>query len=171
MSHMYQIGVRLKGIIEELLDDVALDAEYNTYTTVTRASQKPYVAFRKRRAGRGRDDEDLMRIEEGITIVPMKPVQAHGTNERDGVGYRFIIALAQGTIRDEIDIDWSVPIWEQAIRQRLQNKRMGNLDLASACEIRTQVEPGELPSWAYLADGVDATFLVLTEYVRENRRG
>jgi hypothetical protein len=171
VSHMYHIGNRLKIIIEDLLSDVSDESQYSGYDTVARDSMLPLVEFRKRRAGRGRGEEDLMRIDEGITIFPLDPVNAHGTNERDGVGYRYVISIAQGTVRDEVDINWGIPIWEQAIRQRFQNKRMGSLMLDSACELRTQVEPGKLPDWAYLPEGVDATFLVLTEYVRENRRG
>jgi hypothetical protein len=129
----------------------------------------PAVNVRKRRSSGGRED-NVMRIDEGITIVPMDAVLSVGTNERDGTGYRFLIAIAQGTITDTVSEDWALPIWEQAIRQRFQNKRMGSLSLGSACELRTSVRPGKLPEWAMLSEGVDASLLVLTEYVRENRR-
>lgn len=168
-SNMVIIGVRLKTLIESLLASVASDADHASQPWVNRTRTIPVVSFRKRRAGRGRED-DLMRINEGVTIVPMEPIKAYGTNERDGVGYRFLVALVQGSVTDTVSDDWPLPVWEQAIRQRFQNKRLGSLGLTTGCELRTTVEPGKLPDWAALADGMDATFLVLTEYIREDRR-
>lgn len=170
LSNMVLVGNRLKTLIEELLSAVASDAENEGQTWVTRTWTIPAVAFRKRRAGRGRE-EDLMRINEGVTIVPMDPIKAYGTNERDGVGYRYLVALVSGSVTDTVSGDWPLPIWEQAIRRRFQNKRLGSLGLTTGCELRTTVEPGKLPDWAMLAEGVDASFLVLTEYIREDRRG
>ena len=168
-AHSYTIAQRLKTILEELVADVSSDLDNASYTTVSRTAMRPSVRYRKRRASRGREDEGLMTIEEGISIIPMEPVKVPGTNERDGVGYRFLVALADGTLTDEIGPEWPIPIWEQAIRQRLNNKRMGSLALDDGCEQRTSVEPGELPNWAKLEDGIDASFLVVTEYVRESR--
>ena len=169
MSHLVTIALRLKTLTENLLTDVQGDSANSAIGTVNRASQIPTVRLRKRRASRGREDEELMRINEGVTIVPMDPVRSLGTNDRDGVGYRFLIAIVQGTETDEIDASWAVPIWEQAIRRRFHNKRLGSLSLANGCELRTDVKPGSQPKWA-LVEGIDARFLVLTEYVRESRR-
>lgn len=168
-SHMVIVGQRLQTLIRELILDVANDADHAGQTGFTRAALRPTVAFRRRRSGRGRE-EDLMRIEEGITIVPMQPIKAYGTNERDGVGYRFLVALCQGSVTDTVSGDWPLPVWEQAIRRRFQNKRLGSLSLTIGNELRTTVDPGDLPDWAKLADGMEATFLVITEYIRECRR-
>lgn len=166
MSHVVDIAQRAKTIIEALLAEIQTDG---ATPTVSRAWLTPSVRIRKRRASHGATAENRMRFGEGITIVPMEPKRSVGTNERDGVGYRYLISIAQGTQTEDIDDSWSVPIWEQAIRQRFHNKRMGDLTL-DGCEQRTVVQPGALPEWAMLEDSVDASFLVLTEYVRENRR-
>ena len=169
LSNMVLIGNRIKTLIEELLVSVSSDAENFGQDWVTRSWTIPSVAFRRRRSGRGRE-EDLMRINEGVTIVPMEPKMAYGTNERDGIGYRFLVALVSGSATDTVSSDWPLPIWEQAIRRRFQNKRLGSLGLTTGCELRTTVEPGELPNWAMLSDSVDASFMVITEYIREDRR-
>ena len=164
------IGNRLAEIVGEVLTSVAAE---DLDTTTSRTSQLPGVEFRKRRSGTGRGTEP-MRIDEGITIVPLKPVRGVGTNERDSVGYRYMIAIAYGTLTDTLEDtdggDWPLSTWEEAIRRRLHNKRMGSMTLNSACEHRTSVEPGELPEWMRLADGIDSTFLVVTEFIREGRR-
>lgn len=165
-SHVVTIATRAKTIIEALLTEIQEDG--SSPSTVSRAYLTPDVLIRKRRASHGKGEE-LMRFDEGITIVPMEPQRAVGTNERDGVGYRFLIGIAQKSLTEDIDASWQVPIWEQAIRQRFQNKRMGSLSL-EGCELRTSVKPGALPEWAMLGDNIDASFLVLTQYVRENRR-
>lgn len=168
-SNMVIVAVRLKTLIEELVTSVAADADHATNLGITRTRNQPQVEIRKRRNGRGRETGP-MRIQEGITIVPMEPIQAYGTNERDGVGYRFLVALVRGSVSDEVSDTWPLPVWEQAIRQRFQNKRLGSLGLTTGCEIRTTVNPGKLPDWAMLDEGMDGTFLVVTEYIRENRR-
>ena len=164
-NHSYRIGAELKTKIEALRDSISGNS---SYATVARSAMLPYISLRKRRSGRGRED-DLMRIEEGITIVPMKSVWGPGSNERDGVGYRFLIAIAQGTMTDEFEEGWSLPVWEQAIRQRFQNRRVGGLVLGCSDEIRCTVDYGELPDWAMLREGLDSTYLVLTDYIREAR--
>lgn len=170
MSHAYKIGARLVDEITILVTDMANEAGADD--TMTRTSQLPNVSFRKRRSAKGREDA-WMRIEEGITIVPLKPARSPGTNERDGVGYKFMIAIAFGTYRDELDDvdqnDWPIAEYEEAIRRRFHNSRICNIGLTDACELRTAVEPGELPDWAKLKIGMDATYLTLIEYIRESR--
>lgn len=171
MSNVYVIGNRLVEIIEDELVNVSEEVGANTQ--VSRTAILPNVSFRKRQSGRGRE-EDGMRINEGITVVPMKPVRSMGTNERDGIGYRYLVAIVTGTYRDILDdsngADWPISTWESAIRRRLHNKRMCDMTLDNSCELRTFVEPGDLPKWASLKDGVDSAFLIVTEYIREGRR-
>ena len=171
MSHVYVIGRALVEKIREVL--VSLSIEECADEQISRTATIPNVSFRKRRSAGGREDADI-RINEGITVVPLQPVSGIGTNERDGVGYKFMIAIASGTYRDELDDtdanDWPLAEYEEAIRRRFNNKRICDLDLQNSCELRTSVEPGALPNWAKLKEGLDATFLVLTEYIREGRR-
>lgn len=168
-SNMVIVANRIKTLIQGLVASVAVDADHTGSPGISRVRTLPSVSVRKRRNGRGRE-EDLMRIDEGITIVPMKPIEANGTNERDGVGYRFLVALVGGSVSDTVSEDWPLPVWEQAIRQRFNNKRLGSLNLTTGCEHRTTVQPGDLPDWALLGDSLDATFLIVTEYIREDRR-
>ena len=172
MSNAYAIGRALVTEIEQLLLDVSDDV--GVHSTVSRTYTLPTVSFRKRRSGAGRELTE-MRIYEGITVVPLKPKRSLGDNERDGIGYRYMVAIASGTYRDILDStsanDWPTAEWEEAIRRRFHNKRIGSIsNLTNTCEIFTQVEPGELPQWAKLDEGLDSTYLIITEYVRENRR-
>jgi hypothetical protein len=160
---MYTIAEAIVATIDTLLDTVADELPSNSQ--IARSRLKPDVEIHKRRA----QDRREMRIGEGITVVPMKPVQAGGTNERDDVGYAFLVAIAQRTLTDTLNADWRVGIWEQAIRQRFNHRRLG-ITLDSACELSCIVAPGELPNWAMLEEGMDLSMLTITCYVREARR-
>ena len=168
-SNMVVIGNRIKEIIESLLLEVASEDDHESQEWVSRQWTIPSVSFRKRKSGRGRED-GTMRINEGITIVPLGSISSPGTNGRDGVGYQFLVALVQGSFTDTVSGDWPLPIWEQAIRRRFHNNRMGNMSLSNACELRTSVQAGSLPDGASLSDSMDAAFLTITEFVRESRR-
>lgn len=165
--HLYAVGNHVVSQIDAVLNVVASDRSGDE--TVSREALKPYVQFRKRRAGRGRE-EGLMRIGEGITVIPLKPTTGRGTNVRDDVGYRFLITIVAGTLTDSMSDDWQIGIWEQAIRQRFQSRRTGVV-LTDACEMYCVIEPGDLPDWAMLDDGVDASYLTLTVFIRESRYG
>ena len=69
-SNMVVIGNRIKEIIESLLLEVAAEDDHESQEWVSRQWTIPSVSFRKRKSGRGRED-GTMRINEGITIVPM----------------------------------------------------------------------------------------------------
>lgn len=165
--HLYAIGIHVVSQIDAVLNAVASD--YSDDETVSREALKPYTQLRKRRAGRGRE-EDLMRIGEGITVIPLKQTTGRGTNARDDVGYRFLITIVSGTMTDTLSDDWQLGIWEQAIRQRFQSRRSGVV-LDDACEMYSTIEPGDLPDWAILDEGVEASYLTLTVFVRESRYG
>lgn len=165
----FLLGSAVVDVIKQLLEDIAEEREGgDPEGLVAREALLPYVSLRKRRNGRGRD-EDRLRIEEGITVVPMSPKQASGTNERDDVGYVYLVAIAGGTWTDEITGNWPIGVYEQAIRQRFMHRRLG-VGLTGACELGCVVKPGDLPDWAALKDGIDATFMELTCFVREERR-
>ena len=161
--HMFTIAEAIVAAIETLLDTVASELPGNSQ--IARERLKPHVEVHKRRA----QDRKEMRIEEGITVVPMQPVSAGGTNERDDVGYAFLVAIAQRTLTDTLNADWRVGIWEQAIRQRFNHRRLG-ITLDSACELSCITAPGELPNGAMLDEGMDLSMLTITCYVREARR-
>jgi hypothetical protein len=161
--HMYTIAGGIVAAIDVLLDTVADELPSNSQ--ISRSRLKPQIEIHKRRS----QDKREMRIQEGITIVPMQPKQAGGTNERDDVGYAFLVAIAQRTLTDTLTEDWRVGIWEQAIRQRFNHRRLG-ITLDSACELSCIVTPGELPNWAMLDEGMDLSMLTITCYVREARR-
>ena len=165
--HAFQIASKIKDIIEQLLTDLTTELPNNP--EVSRVSQKPYVSIQKGRPNSGRNDP-AMGIGEGITIIPMKPGELPGTNEREDVGYQYLVTIAQGTFTEDFHADWRVGIWEQNIRQRFQQQRLG-ATLDSACELGCTVTAGALPEWAELKDGVDASYLTITCFVRESRRG
>jgi hypothetical protein len=161
MSHLLVIGKRIKTVITDLMATVATENSY---------SSAPLVMFKKRPNANGRAKGATLQIQKGICIVPLGVAPAGGTSDREDVGYRYLIAIAVGTLTDNLDRDdWQIAVWEQAIRQRFQNRRVGSLEI-SACELHTTFRPGELPEWGELADGVDATFATLTVFVRESRR-
>jgi hypothetical protein len=164
--HMHQLATGVITVLEQLLDDLTTELPNNPQ--ISRASLTPYIRLLKRRTF-GKKDGPKMRIGEGVTIVPLEPTEAPGTNEREDTGYRFIIAIAQGTLGDEIDGDWPIGIWEQNIRQRFQHQRL-NVSLDSACDLGCLVKSGGLPEFAELEDGIDASFLEMTCFVREARR-
>jgi hypothetical protein len=132
-------------------------------------ADRPVIRIQKRKSARGRSDEDFV-ITTGITIVPITNSDEGGTNQREDVAYRYLIACGSGTWTDDLEDDWPVATWEQAIRQRYQQSRIGVTGLTSGCEIATTCKPGKLPDWAKLEDNVDATFLQLAVWIRETRR-
>ena len=162
--HVYQIGIRLVAAIEELLTDIATEEAGDA--TLARASQLPQVEFGKVQA----DDDGMMDVEEGIKVSPLSPRQAGGTNERDDVAYRFLIVIGYGSWTETIPINWPTGFYEQAIRQRFHHRRIGSLGLLDSWEIRCMVEPGDLPDIPKIRQGVDATTLVLSSFIRETRR-
>jgi hypothetical protein len=167
LMHAYQIGNKIKEIIEQLLTD--LTSELPSNPEIARSSLKPYVNLQKGKPNMGRDDPK-MSICEGITIVPLKPSELPGTNEREDMGYQYFVSVAQGTMTEDFSNNWRVGVWEQNIRQRFQQRRLG-VTLDSACELGCTVTAGALPEWAELKDGVDASFMTITCFVRESRRG
>jgi hypothetical protein len=179
MSNVYKFGKRLVAIIIEEVAKVDTEAEAEhgadaDGTAVSRDALIPTVTFRKRPHGRGRE-VSKMRVSEGITVSPLKPVLTPiNTNERDGIGYKFLVSFVTGSYNDILDdtteLDWPNALWAEAVRRRLQNNRMGSLTLVDTKELRTSVRTGDLPDWAELDDGLDAIHLVVTEYVREGRR-
>lgn len=161
--HLHAIGQGLVDQITTLISSVS--AAENQNATISREYMRPSISFNKRR-GVAKDE---MEIEEGITIYPGKPVVLPGTNEREDIGYTYVVSIAQGSLTEDIDKDWRVGIWEQAIRQRFSHRRLG-VELRSACELSCICKPGDLPNWAMIPDGIDASFLEITCFVRESRR-
>jgi hypothetical protein len=167
VPHVYTIGERLKELIQELVEDIASEdsVEQPDSDSVSRTAILPSVEFRKRRAKEGG-----IKVGEGITIVPMKPVQNGGTNERDDTGYRFAVFIASGTWSSSAYEYWPLAIYEQEIRRRLNQRRIG-LDLgATGCELATVANPGALPDYDALEDDMDMSILLVTVFVRESRR-
>lgn len=169
VPHVVQIGNRLVTIIQELITQVATDTGTESPTgsvSVSRTALLPYVSFSK-----SRDRETgQTRIEEGITVIPISQEPSGGTNERDDIGYRYMIAVAFGTLTRDLDSYWPLGIYPQAIRQRLNQRRIGGLTTETGCETATVVQSMKLPEWAELAEGVDATFMSVTVFLRESRR-
>lgn len=163
--HVYQIATKIQEVIESLL--VELSTELSSNSEVARSSLIPYVSVSK--GSRERSDS-TMSIAEGITIIPLKPGELPGTNEREDMGYQFLVTICQGTYTDDLPSTWRVGVWEQAIRQRFQQRRLG-ATLDSACELGCTVTAGDLPRWAEFKEGVDASYMVITCFVRESRRG
>ena len=162
MSNLLTIAKAVRTAITTLAATVKTENSY---------PDSPTIRLRKRMANYGRRADQLMAFGSGITVVPLGPKPAGGTNEREDIGYQYLIALAQGTISDNLDVtDWPFAVWEEAIHQRFQNRRIGGMTLDNACELHTSIRQGELPEWAQLEEGVDATFLTLTVFVRERRR-
>jgi hypothetical protein len=167
IPHVYTIGERLQELITELVDAIADEdaAESPDSDTVSRTATLPNVAFRKRRSKKGG-----IKIDEGITIVPLKPVQNGGTNERDDTGYRYAVFIASGTWSSSMYEYWPLGIYEQEIRRRLNQRRIG-VDLGeTGCELATVANPGALPDFDALEEDMEVSVLVVTVFVRESRR-
>jgi hypothetical protein len=164
--HLYTIAQRLLEEMNILIEQLVVEG---CHESVYRDSMKPYICLRKRKSGSGRSVTP-MRIEEGITIVPIGQRNFGGTNEREDVGYGFLIACVDGTLSDEIEPGWRIATWEQGIRQRFHQQRIGKLSNNEFCEVACIVVPGELPDWAALGEKIDQTLLQLTCVVRESRR-
>lgn len=162
--HAYQIATKIKEIIEQLLTDLV--TEFPSNPEVSRVSQKLYVNIQK---GPRESEDSTMAIGEGIRIIPLKPEELPGTNEREDMGYQFLVTIAQGTFTEDLPDSWRIGIVEQNIRQRFQQKRTG-VTLDSACELGCTVTAGELPRFVTFKDGVDASYLVITCFIRESRR-
>ena len=164
--HLYDIGTRLVAELTILIEKLVVES---CQESVSRDALKPYIVLKKRKSGSGREVTP-MRIEEGITVVPIGQEFLGGTNEREDVGYTYLVACVEGTLTDEINAGWRVGAWEQAIRQRFQQRRIGNLSNNEFCELACVLRPGELPSWAEVGDKMDQTLLKFTCIVRESRR-
>lgn len=164
--HLYDIGTRIVEELEILIHKLGDESDN---ATTSRDSQKPYIRFRKRKSGSGRE-ASRMRIGEGITVVPMANKFMGGTNEREDVGYTYLVALVDGTVTDEVEAGWRVATWEQGIRQRFQGRRLGGFLGVEFCELACILVPGSLPDWASVAEGMDQTFIRFTCVVRESRR-
>lgn len=162
--HAYQIAAKIQEIIEQLLTDLVTELPNNS--EIARSSLKPYVSVQK---GPRESEDATMSICEGITIIPLQPGELPGTNEREDMGYKYLVTIAQGTYTEGLPETWRVGIWEQNIRQRFQQRRTG-VTLDSACELGCTVTAGELPRWATFKEGVDASYLTITCFVRESRR-
>ena len=159
--HIVVIANRLENRIGVLMDQLVTDGDLVQ-------DDRPEVRLQKRKSARGRSNDEFV-ISTGITIVPITNSPEGGTNQREDVAYRFLIACGSGTWTDDLEDDWPVATWEQAIRQRFQQSRIGVTGL-SGCEIVTTCTPGKLPDWARLEDDVDATFLEIAVWIRETRR-
>ena len=161
--HVYLIGTRLKTQIEALIQTIATEEAGDDI--LARQSQLPQVEFKKQRSG-----SDEMEAEEGITISPLAPEGAGGTNERDDIGYRFAIVISYGTRTEDFQANSPTEFYSQAIRQRFHHRRIGSIGLQDSWEIRATVQVGPLPDTPRLREGIDGTVLVLTSYIRESRR-
>jgi hypothetical protein len=167
IPHVYKIGERLKELIQELVEAIAEEdeSEQPESETVSRTATLPNVDFRKRRK-----KGDMIEVGEGITIVPLKPLQTGGTNERDDTGYRFAVFISAGTWTSDVYEYWPLAIYEQEIRRRFNQRRIG-IDLGStACELATVAQSGALPDGEEYDEDLDVSILLVTVFVRESRR-
>lgn len=164
--HLYQIATKIQEVIETLVSDISQELPNNA--EVARSSQVPYVGINKAFLEPGRDGP-TMGICDGITIFPMRPTELPGTNEREDMGYQFLVVITQGTWTEDIASTWRVGLWEQEIRRRFQQRRLG-VTLDHACELGCTVTAGGLPEWARFKEGVDASYMTITCFVRESRR-
>lgn len=180
--HLYDIGNILVGEIQELDTDNKVDTIADEDRRIAETATSWEVTMRKRRNGTGRDTAP-MRIAEGVTVYPIGPRITGGTNEREDVAYRYIVSIASGTQTEFIDENWLIAQWEQAIRRRFQNARLGDgaggeLSTATYCERGTTVREASfrtllngLPdsSWTSLTEGMEVILLEILVHVRESR--
>lgn len=79
-------------------------------------------------------------IHQGITIYPLRPVFAPGTNEREDVGYGAGIAVIAAADHSSSAMRDRVPAAREAIRRKLVEDRLDTLDLVSgATYIQTKI--------------------------------
>lgn len=67
---------------------------------------------------------DQMQARRGVTVAPAADVEGGGTNERDDIGYGYVILCCQGTGRGDTDDIDRVTEWRQAIKRKFHNKRL-----------------------------------------------
>ena len=180
--HVFDIGQKLVAAIKKLSTDGKVDTIDDANRKIAAHATAWDVQLRKRRNGTGRDSSP-MRISEGVTVYPVGSESRGGTNEREDVAYRYIVSVATGTQTDFLDANWLVAQWEQAIRRRFLNTRLGDgaggaLSTADYCEKGTTVQRGSFGTlfngmpdseWTSLADGMEVVLLEISVHVRESR--
>lgn len=108
-------------------------------------------------------------IHPGITVHPLKPVFAAGTNEREDVGYGVGITIIAPTDHSSAEMRDRVPACREAIRRKLVEDRLSTLPLVSgATYIQTKIGDSEvnLPREAHR---YEVSGLVARCWVREPR--
>ena len=180
--HLYDIGTILVAELKALDTDGKVDTIAEADRRIAESATSLTVQMRKRRNGTGRDTSP-MRIAEGVTVYPIGPRLRGGTNEREDVSYRYIVSVASGTQTEFIDAEWLVAQWEQAIRRRFHNTRLGDgaggeLSTADYCEKGTTVREGSFRTLLNgvpdspgtdLTGGMEVILLEINVHVRESR--
>lgn len=102
-----------------------------------------------------------------LTHRKLRPSGRGGTNTDDYL-YPVVVALFLGTNRDLVD-DYAYSLhWEETIRKHFHNRRRITLTTGDTA-LNCTVQPGETILAEQFMQNYDATFLVISTHVREQR--
>lgn len=76
---------------------------------------------------------DRSHIHKGVTVVPIKAIEAPGVNERDDFGHGVLVVFVQGTANGYSDDIDRVTTWRQAVRRAFHNKRLSGVTPSIVC--------------------------------------
>lgn len=89
-------------------------------------------------------DENGTVINKGITVHDVDYIEAHGTEAREDIGYKFAISAYVGSDHSSIEGIDRIPAWFEAIRKKIINRRL-TVTLASGdTNLIVQMTDGQL---------------------------
>lgn len=78
---------------------------------------------------------DRNHLNKGVTVSPVKAIEAAGTNERDDFGYAALVTLTEGTSNGGTENMGRVSLWREQIRKVFHNKRLSAVALSVVCSV------------------------------------
>jgi hypothetical protein len=108
---------------------------------------------------------DAAQVRRGIQVAFTTDSVGGGTNERDDIGYGFIVTCCQGTSRGDTDDLDRVTLWRQQIRRAFHNQRLSGVNEIYICT----VSPGDQFIPKELRKHNDVSALYVRCWSREQR--
>lgn len=108
-------------------------------------------------------------IDYGITVSWEDEREARGTNERDDIGYPFVVTMCQGTSRGATDEMAKLSKWRENIRRTFHNKRLTGISSTGTNVIPCTVQHRDVTVPKEYLASKDVSQLVITAWFRESR--